>query len=212
MTDKKTTTKKKTLTYAEMRKIDVTSHIEKKGKFNYLSWSHAIDALLLHDENATWEYLPKESFPDGSMMITCSVTAFDKVRTMQLPVLDFKNKAVSNPSAMDINTAMQRCLAKAIACHGIGLHIYHGEDLPPEYVKELTQAEKDANEFARQTRIYQTAAKTMHKSLDTCASAELLQATWDSLETDLAELKEFTQKGYDYVAAIYHGKLEGFKG
>jgi hypothetical protein len=29
-----------------------------------------------------------------------------------------------------INIAMQRCLAKAISLHGIGLYIYAGEDLP----------------------------------------------------------------------------------
>jgi hypothetical protein len=33
---------------------------------------------------------------------------------------------------MAVNTAMQRCLAKAIALHGIGLYIYAGEDLPEE--------------------------------------------------------------------------------
>ena len=31
---------------------------------------------------------------------------------------------------MAVNTAMQRCLAKAIALHGVGLYIYSGEDLP----------------------------------------------------------------------------------
>jgi len=31
---------------------------------------------------------------------------------------------------MAVNTAMQRCLAKAIALHGIGLYIYSGEDIP----------------------------------------------------------------------------------
>ena len=31
---------------------------------------------------------------------------------------------------MQLNTAMQRCLAKAISLHGIGLYIYQGEDLP----------------------------------------------------------------------------------
>ena len=33
---------------------------------------------------------------------------------------------------MEVNTAMQRCLAKAIALHGIGLYIYAGEDIPVE--------------------------------------------------------------------------------
>ena len=49
--------------------------------------------------------------------------------TAQLPVMDFRNKAIANPDAMSVNTAMQRCLAKAIALHGLGLYIYTGEDL-----------------------------------------------------------------------------------
>ena len=42
----------------------------------------------------------------------------------------FRSKAISNPDAFSVNTAMQRCLAKAIALHGLGLYIYAGEDLP----------------------------------------------------------------------------------
>ena len=45
-------------------------------------------------------------------------------------VIDFRNRAILNPNAYEVNTAMQRCLAKAISLHGIGLYIYAGEDLP----------------------------------------------------------------------------------
>jgi len=65
-----------------------------------------------------------------SMMVFCKVTAFGKSRTAQLPVMDFRNQAIPNPNAYQVNTAMQRCLAKAISLHGIGLYIYAGEDLP----------------------------------------------------------------------------------
>ena len=44
--------------------------------------------------------------------------------------MDYKNKAIANPTSFDVNTAMQRCLVKAIALHGLGLYIYAGEDLP----------------------------------------------------------------------------------
>jgi hypothetical protein len=44
--------------------------------------------------------------------------------------MDFRNRAILNPNAYEVNTAMQRCLAKAISLHGIGLYIYAGEDLP----------------------------------------------------------------------------------
>ena len=52
--------------------------------------------------------------------------------TCQMPVINNQNKAIPNPNAMDVNTAMQRCLVKTIALFGIGLYIYAGEDLPQE--------------------------------------------------------------------------------
>lgn len=117
--------------YSELRKIDVTNHIEKKGQFSYLSWTYAVDTLLQNDPAASWYFKDNLTLPDGSMMVFCVLNAFGKETHMQLPVLDYKNNAIKNPTAMHLNTAMMRCLAKAIACTGIGLHIYAGEDLPP---------------------------------------------------------------------------------
>ena len=117
--------------FLELRKIDVSAHIEKKGRFNYLSWAWAVDQLLQQDPTATWTYGQPLQFGE-TYMVFCSVTAFGKTMTAQLPVINSVNKAIPNPNAMDVNTAMQRCLAKAIALHGIGLYIYQGEDLPHE--------------------------------------------------------------------------------
>jgi Asp/Glu/hydantoin racemase len=55
---------------------------------------------------------------------------------MHLPVMDLRNKAIVNPNTTDINKAMMRCLAKCIACFGIGLYIFSGEDLPTESVED----------------------------------------------------------------------------
>lgn len=118
-----------TMQYKELRQINVSQHIEKKNGLSYLSWSWALDQLLQLDDNATWEYLEPKRFGE-SMMVFCKVKAFGKSRTAQLPVMDFRNQAISNPNAYQVNTAMQRCLAKAISLHGIGLYIYAGEDLP----------------------------------------------------------------------------------
>jgi len=122
--------------FQELRKIDVSKYTEKKGKFTYLSWAWAVDTLLQHDESATWSYAEPLTLPDGSMMVFCTVKAFGKEMTAQLPVLDFKNQAIKNPNTMQLNTAMQRCLAKGIALFGISLHLYYGEDLPPHDVLE----------------------------------------------------------------------------
>ena len=64
------------------------------------------------------------------MMVVCTVTAFGKPITMHLPVMDHRNAAIKNPDAVAVNKAMMRCLVKAIACHGLGLSVYAGEDLP----------------------------------------------------------------------------------
>jgi len=210
MTDKKTPTKKKALNYNDLRKIDVTKHIEKKGKFNYLSWSHAIDELLQIDNDASWEYAVPTTFPDGSMMIGCTVTALGKSRTMQLPVLDFKNQAISTPNAMQINTAMQRCLAKAIACHGIGLHIYHGEDLPPEY-EEPKAPEPTPEELAAQKKkVLQRAQQGMIKELKACVNHDELQNLWSGYADDLAVIFEISEIGHQAVVDTYEDKLAGF--
>ena len=118
-----------TMQYKDLRQINVSQHIEKKNGLSYLSWSWALDQLLQLDDSATWEYLEPRRFGE-SMMVFCKVTAFGKSRTAQLPVMDFRNQAIPNPNAYQVNTAMQRCLAKAISLHGIGLYIYAGEDLP----------------------------------------------------------------------------------
>jgi len=116
--------------YENLRQINVNEHTEKKGNLTYLSWAWAVDILLMQDPMATWEYKEPVIFND-TMMVFCTVTAFGKSMTAQLPVMDYKNKAIVNPDAFAVNTAMQRCLAKAIALHGLGLYIYNGEDLPP---------------------------------------------------------------------------------
>lgn len=128
--------------YLELRSINVNEHTEKKGKFTYLSWAWATDQLLQKDPMATWEYKDPVYFAE-TLMVFCSVTAFGKTMTAQLPVLNAQNKAIQNPDAFAVNTAMQRCLAKAIALHGIGLYIYAGEDIPHEEAVDLTQESED---------------------------------------------------------------------
>jgi hypothetical protein len=135
--------------YLELRKIDVSEHIEKKNNLSYLSWAWAVDTLLQQDPSATWEYKEPAQFGE-TLMVFCSVTAFGKTMTAQLPVMDYRNKAIANPDAFSVNTAMQRCLAKAIALHGIGLYIYSGEDLPENTVKEVEVTEYQLGQFKKQ--------------------------------------------------------------
>ena len=118
--------------YKTIANINVNAHTEKKNGLTYLSWSWALDQLYRLDEEAEFSYGETKVFEDKTQMVYCTVRAFGRSRTAHLPVMDFRNKPIASPDSMQVNTAMQRCLAKAIALHGLGLYIYSGEDLPPE--------------------------------------------------------------------------------
>ncbi len=83
------------------------------------------------DPLTVWAFREPMVFPDGTMMVHCDVTMLAKA-SMFLPVMNNQNKAIPKPNAFDVNSAMMRCLVKAIAAHGLGLYIYAGEDLPEE--------------------------------------------------------------------------------
>ena len=127
--------------YAKLAAIDVSKYVEKKGpmKLSYLSWAYAVDQLMRQDPQATWVFHEPQVFWD-TVMVSCTVTAFGKPITMHLPVMDNRNQAVKEPDAFLINKNMMRCLVKAIACHGLGISLYAGEDLPNEDL--AGQAEK----------------------------------------------------------------------
>lgn len=116
--------------FERLAAVDVGKHIEKKNGLSYLSWAWAWDQLLRQDPAASYEYLDPKPFCGDTVMVYCAVTAFGVTRTAHLPVMDHRNKAIPNPDAYAVNTAMQRALVKAIALHGLGLYIYAGEDLP----------------------------------------------------------------------------------
>ena len=157
----------------DLMKVDVSSFIEKKNGLSYLSWSHAWAHALKHDPEANFNV---ESWTDdagntrcwmevnGTAMVWVTVTMFGKPRTCMLPVMNAKNEPISvegrkfkdkwgnekveKLDAFNVNTAIMRCMTKALALHGLGLNVYAGEDLPldvglgePEPVAETKPVE-----------------------------------------------------------------------
>ena len=127
-------TKKTTNYFTELDQVDVTRHIEKKGKFSYLSWAYAVRELKKRHPSATWTVHEWEGVPfiksECGFFVKVTVIVNDVEMTQVHPVLDHQNKPISTPNSFQINTSIQRCLAKCIALHGLGIHLYAGEDLP----------------------------------------------------------------------------------
>jgi len=129
----------------QLLKTNVNEHTEKKANLTYLSWAWAWAEALKADPAASFtvqtfdECGPngaKRTVPymgiNGSAMVWVTVTMFGKPMMCQLPVMDHRNKAIQDPDAFQVNTAIMRCMTKALSLHGLGLYIYAGEDLPDE--------------------------------------------------------------------------------
>ena len=131
------TTKKTTNYFTVLAKVDVERYVEKKGRFDYISWANAIRELKKIHPEATWivhEY-GEERLPflktECGFFVKVTVTVDGVDATEIYAVTDHNNKTLTAPNASEINTNIKRCLAKAIALHGLGIHLYAGEDLPP---------------------------------------------------------------------------------
>lgn len=176
-------------TYNELRKINVNEHIERKGNLNYLSWSWAVDVLLQNDPTATWEF-PEPKVWNDTVMVFCNVTAFGKTMKMQLPVMDNRNNAIKNPDTRKISDATMRCLAKCIACFGIGLYIYAGSDLPEEEPVDLTDLSiawvdkiKKCSSIDELKEVYGQAYKALSKDK---AAVDMISKAKDAKKGELA--------------------------
>src|SRR4249919_508004 len=85
--------------FERLASINVNAQVEKKGGLSYLSWAWAVDRLLRADPEAEWEYGDTLYLQDRTALVFCTVKAFGKTRTMQLPVMDYKNRAIADPDA-----------------------------------------------------------------------------------------------------------------
>ena len=163
MTAKKKTTKtKKESAWAVLSKIDCSEHVEKKGRFSYLSWAWAWGILMEHYPNATFDnHLNFDGYPcffdaNGNAMVRVTLCIDEVCHCEDFPVLNHQNKSIKNPDSFAVNTALKRCLVKCMAYFGLGHYIYAGEDLPvsqeaAEEVKE-TKEVKDVVDFSPEAK------------------------------------------------------------
>lgn len=141
--------------WEKLSKVDVSPFVRKKGKFSYLSWSHAFSALCdAGYSDAAFEFRLEEIGNTETFEVWCTVSLFrysevhTLKRTMWLPVYDASGRRPKkNPDAHDINTARMRCLTKCLSLYGLGIYIYKGEDLPSQ--DSEAQAKKAADELER---------------------------------------------------------------
>ena len=211
----------------DLLKINVNDHTEKKNGLTYLSWAWAWQEALKADPTATFEVktFAHDQYTEmpymnvnGTGLVWVTVTLFGQTRTCMLPVMDYKNKPILNPDAFAVNTAIMRCMTKALALHGLGLYIYSGDDLPEEESKPapITEAKatkpvvkvankspqpKDWDDSDASRKLF---ADGMIEWTTHCTTVAGLNSYWKSNELQLDSLKETHPD-------LYQGVLTRFK-
>ena len=125
---------------------NVNEFTEQKNGLTYLSWSHAYRIAMGHYPDMEVTFLGSVDGPKvhrdvtyyegGTAMVHSSVKIAGMSREAFLPVMDYRNKSIAEPTSRDISDAKQRCLVKTLALWGLGLYLYSGEDLPYEAKSE----------------------------------------------------------------------------
>jgi len=99
------------LIWEQLSKVDVSDHVEKKGNLSYLSWAWAWGTLMDYYPESQFEFKDWDGSPahigkDGTASVECTIfidlTASPRpplpappvARTMWLPVMDHRNKAI----------------------------------------------------------------------------------------------------------------------
>jgi len=119
---------------------------------------------------------------EGGCFVKVSVTVNGVSREQVHPVLDNRNKPIKTPDAFQINTSIQRCLAKAIALHGLGLYLFAGEDLPDN---SLDSSERDKVISLSELTKDKNVIKTVNSQL---ASGEINKTNLASVKARLNDL------------------------
>jgi len=141
-----------------LSKIDISSKIEKKVGFSYLSWANAWVILMQNYPDSTFKIIKNSEgrpyfIDEHGAFVETSVTICGYSIPMQLFVMDDKmkpmkpdtysykvkkkeggtyEKFVNAIDSSKINKSIMRCLAKNIAMFGLGISLWQGEDLPSE--------------------------------------------------------------------------------
>ena len=143
--------------WKKLNSVSCAELAKEKNNLTYLPWNEAWHLLMSHYPDATFGFLDNEVYPDGSVSVVCQVEIHGFVRRMWLPVMNYSNKVVINPSSRDISDNKMRCLVKTIAMFGLGFHIYRGQVQPEDMFDDSSPEQVKGNKNTTTTGSQNTA-------------------------------------------------------
>lgn len=124
-------------TFKTLAAVNVKDRVEKKGRFDYLSWAYAWAMIKDKYPNANRRVYESEStelnyFTDGRTGYVKVGVKIEGVEHVDyLPIMGHNNQSlpIDKITSFAVNKTIQRSTVKAIAMHGLGLSLWAGEDL-----------------------------------------------------------------------------------
>lgn len=124
-------------TFKTLAALNVKDRVEKKGRFDYLSWAYAWAMIKDQYPDANRKVYESEHtglnyFTDGNTgYVKVGVTINNVEHVDYLPIMNHSNQSLSidKITSFAVNKTIQRSTVKAIAMHGLGLSLWAGEDL-----------------------------------------------------------------------------------
>lgn len=217
--------------------VDVSKHVEKKNGLSYLSWAWAWGVLMEYYPQAQYDFEDsQEVHPDGTMTVHVTVMIGPCMRSMWLPVMDYKNNAIKNPDARKISDTRMRCLVKCLAMFGLGHAIYAGEDVAavtaPEYpavteetlleeapvtkpVKKKVPTKSGGNDIPNEEGAAEIVEKLLQFAKQFCKDTKSLRNFWsenkqliDILDSNFPVQYEVLKTGFTELKTKYEGATD----
>ena len=118
------------------RGVNLTKYHETKSNLTYVPWARAwAIAMNAFGDHLTvkWHGMKDKDgvmldhirYPDNTASVCCSaIVGGEKYAECTLAVMDYRNAAVENPTAVDLQNSRQRCQTKLLAMLGLGLYLW----------------------------------------------------------------------------------------
>jgi len=171
--------------WENLSSIDVSKHIQQKGNLSFLSWAWAWGVLMSEYPEAQYKFKSPVNYANGTCEVWVKLSIGEHTRQMWLPVMDFKNKSIVNPSSRDVSDTRMRCLVKCMAMFGLGHYIYAGEDIPsiPVLDKKDTISGDDID-VEKVEKAYSYFVKMIEADVDETEIAPKIQTAYARLTPD----------------------------
>ena len=197
----------------------MNDHTEKKQNLTYLSWAWAWAEALKADPAASFRVHTFSTAQDGASpvmkigdtgMVWVDVTLNGRTRTGFLPVMDHRNKPISEPDAFQVNTAIMRCMTKTLSLFGLGLYIYAGEDLPDEEAEPKPEVKRQRTANNEEEMLL--FAEGLMKFVDLATDEKSLRNYWKANQSRIDALKDGFPETFEQVLARFKQAQAVFKG